>query len=144
MISSIQSIVAEWKAAQKDKTDIREQLTRVANFEEEAHVMEQYAGGAWGHVRAASDWLEVLKTRQLRRRATRLGVSFPSQGEPGMYDFMEWDDDHEESAFLTESGYAEVRRRIREEEKYRREVWGFWIASLTGLLGTLIGVLSLL
>lgn len=39
---------------------------------------------------------------------------------------------------------SNVKKIIREEQKYRREHWQGWLALLIGLVGALIGVLSFL
>lgn len=129
--------------------EILRQLARIRELEDEARATPDYpeyspSADVWDQVRRSEQWLAVLKTRQLRRLAARLLVAFPAQDEDGMYKFMDWDDDEDESPYLTDRGFTEVRSRIREEQRHRREVWGFWIASVTGVIGALIGLGSVL
>lgn len=45
---------------------------------------------------------------------------------------------------LTIEAIAELRSTIRREKKERSENWRMWLAACTGLVGTLIGLVSLL
>ncbi len=96
--------------------------------------------------------LAELDTDYWRRRARRFHVPFPErQAEPdenwGIIEALEWG---KTFWHLTDAGIFRVRSKIREEQKYRRESRLAWVgasaqivAALTGLLGALIGLLSL-
>ena len=53
-----------------------------------------------------------------------------------------FDDDKGDRIILTPSGFNHVRSLIYEERKRKREIYGFWIAILTGLIGALIGLVT--
>jgi len=48
----------------------------------------------------------------------------------------------EEIRCLTTEGEIAAKAALREEQKHRREVKAFWLTWITGLGGTLIGVIS--
>ena len=112
--------------------------------------------------RLSADWsfeqkpisgrLAELETAYWRSRARRLHVPFPerraeSDENWGVIEAVEYG---ETFWHLTDTGIFRVRALIREEKKYRRESRLAWIgaasqiiAALTGVLGALIGLLSL-
>ncbi|NMG71820.1 hypothetical protein [Parazoarcus communis] len=148
--SYIRDVLDEMRIRRAEKKEINDHSRRIFELQNTAAADEDDAPpgvlgtGDWGAVQAAENWLAVIVTRHLSRRAAKLDVPMPSRDEPEMYRSMEWDYDNNETAFLTERGIFEVKARIREEEKHRREVFGFWVTTITGLLGATIGVLSLL
>lgn len=103
--------------------------------------------GEWAnymrHVELSDQWRSLIITQYLERQADSLGVFLPSRSDKEIYARVDWDDHPDEPYYLTPSGLKAVRDAVREEQKHRREFWGFWITSLTGLGGVIIGVLSL-
>lgn len=87
--------------------------------------------------------LDLFETDVLTALALRYGVEMPK--EPGC-----WNDDGEYTGpddttyWLTQRGQSSLRASIREQQ---RKNWQFWIAvitALTGLGGTIIGIISAL
>jgi hypothetical protein len=86
------------------------------------------------------DLADAIVTKKLARAAKANGAVLPPrvEGEHWYYSANrtgEW--------MLTELGMHTVRRAIQEEQRRSREHWLAWVTALTGLLGAVIGVLSL-
>ncbi|MFV0664573.1 hypothetical protein [Denitromonas sp.] len=101
-----------------------------------------FGADQWREIDVAEQWMAVLQTNRLRRQAVRLRIPFPADEE--LFRRMEWDDDEDESEYLTEQGFQVARERIRAECQYRRTVAAFWLSVVTGLIGALIGLVSVL
>ena len=86
--------------------------------------------------------LDILDTKYLEAKARALGIEIPKD--------KEWwdDDDYHQSRFLTDTGKTRLTKLIRQEKWERRkrlmDIAAVLVPALTGLLGTLIGVLSFL
>lgn len=91
--------------------------------------------------------LAAIETDQLYRKAQKFGIEFPKNKHNWW-----WDDiDHEGENFrnyLTDIGKASVLRLIREERRKDIEWWvkiiGGVITLLTGLAGSIIGIIAVL
>ena len=93
---------------------------------------------AWHHESERPEAeLGKIETNKLLRRAERRGLD--------LYDEQSWWTDHPnhqtEARFLTYSGRGKAKRLIRNDFR-QSAMW--WIMALTGLGGTVIGILSLL
>lgn len=84
--------------------------------------------------------LRAIETARINRRARRLGVMIPDHH----YEKLVAPLDGEYKYCLTQEGLAEVLPRIREVSRQRRQEIGYWISLLTGLVGSLIGLLAIL
>lgn len=93
-------------------------------------------------IEPAYQWLSVIQTRYLQKRCAHAEVLFPEEEE--YFDQMEWDHDHDESRFLTNAGFAEVKKRLREELSYRRNVVSTYATLFFGCLGMIIGLISVI
>lgn len=93
-------------------------------------------------IELSEQWRALIQTNYYRRKAEALLVPLPEESDVNMFSRVAWDDAEDEPLYLTPLGLRTVRAAIREEEKHRREVFGFWFASFTGLGGVIIGVLS--
>lgn len=87
-------------------------------------------------------------SRQLLRRARELRIPTPSVFEGGVMtaDYKRSGVD-EHQYYLSLIGEQNIRSAIREEEKYRSERWARripYITALSGLIGTLTGLVALL
>ena len=88
----------------------------------------------------------LLYQSRLIRQALRLYISIP----PYRHDNKEaWEETavHRGHLVLTEKAMKELRKEVREELKARQEITFRWVAPLsgvTGLVGTLIGLVSVL
>ncbi|MNL14868.1 hypothetical protein D3C87_1358290 [compost metagenome] len=125
----------------KQKKDAKELEKHAPPDCEEAH-----ASGLWADyiqkVELSDQWRSLIITQYLERKADSLGVQLPSRSNADVYARVAWDDHPDEPYYLTPAGLKVVRDAVREEQKHRREFWGFWITSFTGLGGVIIGVLS--
>jgi hypothetical protein len=88
--------------------------------------------------------LDYLKTQQLLRKADRLSIDITPEQNPRW-----WYTQNEEGyPILTKSGQIRVKKLIDDERFARSERWikllAPIIAALTGLVGTIIGLLAFL
>ena len=88
----------------------------------------------------------LLYQSRLIRQALRLYISIPPYGQNNK---EAWEETavHHGRLLLTEKAMKELRKEVREELKARQEVTFRWVAPLsgaTGLIGTLIGLVSVL
>lgn len=90
----------------------------------------------------SEQWRAIIQTDYYRRKAEALLVQMPPEDDASMYSRVGWDDHHDMYRYLTPLGLRTVRASIREEQKHRRDVLGFWIAGVTGLGGIVIGIIS--
>lgn len=131
------------------RIELRKQKKDARELEKKAppDSAEAVESGQWANymrdVELSDQWRSLIITQYLERQADSLGVLLPSRSDKEIYARVAWDDHPDEPYYLTPSGLKIVRDAVREEQKHRREFWGFWITSLTGLGGVIIGVLSL-
>jgi hypothetical protein len=93
---------------------------------------------------------DSMRTERLVRRATKLGIPIPPQPSYKNLD----EDEHWEanpvtgSFYLQEKAFSELTRAIRKDEIERLEYQMRWVSRvvipLTGLIGTIMGLISLL
>lgn len=89
----------------------------------------------------AEDQLYYLMTRRLASEAAPLFVALPEISEDS--------DDWERSStfgywMLTRKGITSIEKAITEKKAARREAWQSWVTLLIGLVGALIGLVSVL
>jgi hypothetical protein len=85
--------------------------------------------------------MHALITQRLIQIAERYLVPYPEFNSKG----EDWIQSGATRRWhLTVEAMAELRNAIRREKKERAENWRMWLAALTGLVGTLIGLASLL
>ena len=71
------------------------------------------------------------------RKARELGIALPDEsGNIACW----WRPRYLSRSILTEEGYELLKPRIRDEEKYRREVADFWL-QVSGVVITVVGLL---
>ena len=86
------------------------------------------------------DQISCLKSSRLHAIANRLIVPIPK-----MQDETYWETSYYTGGyFLTTEGMNEVRKRIRQERKERCELILIWIPSIVGILGGLIGLITVI
>ncbi|HIF9500632.1 TPA: hypothetical protein ACX6SY_001780 [Photobacterium damselae] len=78
-----------------------------------------------------------------KHEANKYLIPLPSISSAGMYTTFDFDD-LGSVTFLTPKGVYSLRKTIREEKKLKRETIGFYITSITGLIGAIIGLISFL
>lgn len=133
----------------KYRVELRKQKKGAKELEKKAppDCEQAHESGQWTdymqEVELSDQWRSLLVTQYLEREADSLGVLLPSRSNAELYARVAWDDHPDEPYYLLPAGLKVVREAVREERKHRREFWGFWIASFTGLGGVIIGVLSL-
>jgi len=95
-------------------------------------------------VRAWEHEIDLFETEVLRRLARKYGVEEPT-------DAASWADDsasglspEDITYWLTPRGQAKLRASIREQQKKNWEFWIRVITALTGLGGTIIGIIAAL
>jgi len=95
----------------------------------------------WRNDLLIDDEIYQLESDYVQRQAERLLLSVPR--------FSEISNQWEESSFtkrwrLTRPTMLQLRSAIRAEKKERSELARSWLASLTGLIGVLIGLLAII
>ncbi len=91
----------------------------------------------------AEEWLAVLQTAHIRRKAERYGVEMPDSSDPELGRRMDWDDDQDEPYYLTSKGMRQVKMAIREEHKYRWDKWNTMISATIAPLSLIVAILAL-
>jgi len=82
--------------------------------------------------------IDALKTRRFRQIANRLMVPLPESKEKEL-----WKDLHYAGGrALTDKGFWELKKFIRQERRERREGFVRWLAALTGIIGAIAGVVA--
>lgn len=85
--------------------------------------------------------IPILVTRYLADKANKKLLPIPPMNKDGGY----WELSHEIGKWhLTNKGITELRKLIREDSKELRESVYFWISILFGLLGLIIGLISVI
>lgn len=93
--------------------------------------------------------LKQLETKQINRRATKLGIKIPTDDKEVWYTQMVSGEDGPEAvAVYSQEGKRRMGRLIRDERRSNVEFWikilSPIIAALTGLTGAIIGLLAFL
>jgi hypothetical protein len=138
-----------YKDERKHRIDIEGQIKRIEQLSkvvpEQALDMEQ-----WGFVpeevktlEQAEQWLAVLQTAQLRRKAERYGIEMPDTSIEEFGRRMEWDADQDEPYYLTSKGMRIVNLALREEDKYRWDKWNTRISVTIAPLSLIVAILAL-
>ncbi|MBC8527337.1 MAG: hypothetical protein ISS28_03910 [Candidatus Cloacimonetes bacterium] len=89
-------------------------------------------------------WIDYRQTQYFQRLCQRLLVPMPDIENEKLYYKFNFDDEHGDRHILTTVGFHAVRNLIREEKKRKRAAFGFWFTVLIGLIGALIGLVSVL
>jgi hypothetical protein len=85
--------------------------------------------------------ISILVTRYLTDRANKRFLPVPPVNDKDGY----WELSYETGNWhLTNKGITELRKTIREDSKELRESVAFWVSIIFGLLGLIIGVISVL
>ena len=81
---------------------------------------------------------KILETNYLMEKAIKYNVPLPDINDNTLYDV------YYEHNFLSDKGRFELNRNIRQEIKERLEIWIPYITVVIGLIGALIGLISVL
>jgi hypothetical protein len=91
--------------------------------------------------------INMLETDQILEKAESYGIELPKDKSRWWWDDIDYEGENFRS-YLTEAGKAGVKKMIRDERRLTVEWWVKIIvgilAALTGLVGSIIGVLSVL
>lgn len=140
--------IKNWWEARKEIRSLRRSIKELeekyaplvdAAGEDEYLVIDNYIDD----VSAYEPRLKFLKTNQLLRKATKLGIDVPAKNTDWFSDTYSV---HVDSHYrvLTELGEAKVRNLIRKQKREDMEWWLKVIGALTGLIGVLIGLVAIL
>jgi len=94
-------------------------------------------------LRNAEQWLAVLQTAHLRRKAERYGIEMPDPENEELGKRMDWAANQHEPYYMTSKGMRLVNLALREEEKYRWDKWNARIAATTAPLSLVVAILAL-
>jgi len=87
--------------------------------------------------------IEALKTRRFRQIANRLMVPMPESKDKEL-----WTELHcAEGRALTDKGFWEIKKLIRQENRERHEGFMIWLVvltALTGIIGAITGLAAVL
>ncbi len=83
--------------------------------------------------------LRAIETARINRTARRLGVVIPDH----YYERLVAPLEGRHKYCLTQEGLAETLPRIRDATRQRRQEIGYWVSLLTGLIGAIIGLVTI-
>lgn len=91
---------------------------------------------------------DAYVTKQLLKKARSLRVPVPHRYNEDKSESEHWYEGHYTGGwYLTNRGISSLREEIRREQKARHEIraqWIVWVTALTGLVGTITGLVALL
>ena len=88
--------------------------------------------------------IEFFQTTYYQEKCKKFAIPLLKKEDGNYYYQFNFDDDEGDRDILTTEGFYKVRGLIRQEEKDRRETYGFWASAITGIIGGLIGFLSII
>lgn len=92
----------------------------------------------------AENYLKVIQTNKLRRKAQQLNILMPDESVPDNYYKISWDFDPNRPSYLSQKGLEKILPAIRAAQKERREAAGFWFGIIVGVLGAVTGLVAVL
>jgi hypothetical protein len=113
--------------AKREKGLIGEELERVEYDE-------------WFELEPIYEEIVALKTKRFCQIANRLMVPLPDHSDK---EFWKYRSD-ERTLILTDKGFWELKKFIRQEKRERREGFVVWLAALTGIIGAITGLAAVL
>lgn len=87
--------------------------------------------------------IEALKTSRFRQIADRLMVPLPESNDKELWTDLQY----AEGRALTDKGFWELKKLIRQDKRERREGLVIWLAiltALTGIIGAITGLAAVL
>lgn len=81
--------------------------------------------------------IKTIKTRLLLKKAEKYCVYIPPRNKESWYNDLGY-------SFLKEEAELEIRKAIRKEEREEKKLWFQGVSLLTGLLGVIVALLSIL
>jgi hypothetical protein len=88
--------------------------------------------------------VEYLKTTYYESQCNKLGIPIPDKNDNVQYYKFNFDDHEGEVYILKDKGFHDLRNQIREERKYFRDIFGFYLSLLIGVIGALTALVSVL
>lgn len=89
-------------------------------------------------------WIEFFQTTYYQEKCEKFAIPLLKKEDGDYYYQFNFDDEEGDRDILTTEGFYKVRGLIRQEEKDRREIYGFWASAITGIIGGLIGFLTII
>ena len=89
-------------------------------------------------------WIEYKKTSYFISKADSLLIPMPDESETLMYTTHDFGDGSGSVKILTLNEIRHLKSKIRDEQKAKREVIAFYFTLCTGLIGAVIGLVSVL
>lgn len=105
---------------------------------EGSHEFEVLLGAKISFYRDIEVEIELIITKQLRKESKKYGVPFPERNDNKM-----WDEDWGRK-FLSEKAKFKIRKEIRQEKKEKRDVYITFILLISGLIGIITGLISVI
>lgn len=136
----------EWK----ERRSLQREINLLQREESTLHGLVDQEKLAKLHIKISGrqQRLAVIDTDRLLRQVRELGIELPTKKESWWEDDLDYVGPADCSSWLTGIGKAGVSKLIREERRKNIEWWVkivvTVVTALTGLVGTLIGVLSVL
>ncbi len=90
------------------------------------------------------NWIESLKTEYFTDKCNQLVIPLPPKEDSIYYYKFDFNNDEDEQFIFTTEGFQFARTAIRKEIKERREAWAFWLTTATGIIGGLIGLITII
>lgn len=114
-----------------------ERLTQKGASHDEIHGLLQEASF---ETDMAQEQIQIVLSARLFHEANRLGIPSPRYTDP---DSDLWEQSHNGQVYLSLKGQSELRSRIRQEQKERREATAFWVKDiLVPVLSVLLGIIG--
>ncbi|MFN3784859.1 MAG: hypothetical protein ACK4R6_13150 [Spirosomataceae bacterium] len=89
-------------------------------------------------------WTEFLKTEYYFKRCNKLIIPIPEKSNNSYYYEFNFDDDLGDRKIFTTEGFSKVRSLIRQEMKEKGEIVTFWTSTIIGIIGSLIGLITVI
>jgi hypothetical protein len=126
--------------AQQDRVrkDYTSRIAKARKKGVDSEELDQLISEAWMEETLITDEVSLLVTRFWLRRAQRLFVPTPDRKDGEMWRECR----NRPNPVLTEMGISVVRAAVRDEEKASREVWMLAVTGITGVIGSLTGLLA--
>lgn len=88
--------------------------------------------------------IEYIKTKYYQDKCHKLIIPLPEKSDKKFYYVFNFNDDEGDRAIFTTDGFHHARSLIRQEEKERRESISFWTSTIVGIIGGLIGLITII
>lgn len=115
-----------------------EEARRKSKSKEDIETLRAEAHFEYSYTKALID---ELITNHLISIARRVIIELPDYGDETMWKESQYVG---HSKLLSEKGISRLRSDVRKERGERKNIWIPWVAAITGLIGALTGLVSIL